>query len=347
MRRMHAFAAELFIAVAFVSILCSCGGNSSSTNTSNTSTNISGGLGCVPGQDPACKSIQVKQSDGTTVQRTYAVHVPANFVAGSSALVVALHAGGQNGEGYETWSELDSTADLDGFAVAYPDGSQTDPSLGVGLCWNFFYSTYYGSSTPPDDSAFLRQMIVSLESSLQPNPKKIYVTGLSCGGLMAHRAAVELSDLVAAAGVISGWLYRMPVNSPQSVPPAKSPISVLMLHGDTNNEYCGDPPGVDPTTASCDIAFNYWAGPNGDNCTTLDTTQPLCDLTQNLTAVIEKDASGCAGNTEVKFYRLVGAGHTTPMNNIDISQFNSNLNATTGTHTNDVLWNFFAAHPKQ
>ena len=54
------------------------------------------------------------------VTRAYLLHVPANFHANTSALVVALH--GSNGSGLRLMntSGLNATADKAGFAVAYP-----------------------------------------------------------------------------------------------------------------------------------------------------------------------------------------------------------------------------------
>jgi poly(3-hydroxybutyrate) depolymerase len=57
-----------------------------------------------------------------------------------------------------------------------------------------------------DDVGFFRRHIAALQSSVEPDPKKIYVTGLSSGALMSHRLGVQLSDLVAGIGVVEGAL---------------------------------------------------------------------------------------------------------------------------------------------
>ena len=84
-----------------------------------------------------------------------------------------------------------------------------------------------------------------------------------------------------------------------------------MLHGDRDSAvaYCDG-----QTYASQEQSFNYWSRAN--RCSTTDTAAPLCDP-QGITSVAEKDATGCARGTEVKFYKLLGGQHdwyTIPMN---------------------------------
>ena len=233
-----------------------------------------GGLGEAPGcatvPDPTCHSITVKQSDGSLSARNYVLHIPANFPATSGALVVALHGSGESGLEFEQHTQLDTTSEVDGFAVAYPDGSPT-PRDGNLREWNWYFNGNPSTTDVlPDDVAFIRQLITSLQATLQVNPKKIYVTGVSAGGLMAVRAGVEISDLVAAIAPLSGALTAQEVGlgeSPSVVPAALGPVSVIMLHADKDHNvpYCGD-----NFNASQDPTFNYWVA--ADAATTLDTT---------------------------------------------------------------------------
>jgi hypothetical protein len=60
-------------------------------------------------------------------------------------------------------------------------------------------------------------------------------------------------------------------------------------------------------------------------------------------------ASRCGANAEGRFYKLVGGTHTwntIPMNVFGQVPFNPNFDGTTGITTRDIIWNFFAAHPK-
>ena len=295
---------------------------------------------CNPQQDANCHSLTVNG-----VVRTYLLHVPANFQPNSSALVIALAGGGNNAADTETGTQLDAKSDQVGFAVAYPD-ELIDSSQG-GTNWAFFFDDF------TDDIGFLRQLITTLQASVHPDPKKIYVTGGSSGAAMSHRVGVQLSDLVAAIGVVEGSLDAVSAGDTQThvVPPAMAPVSVLIFHGDQDAKvpYCGGVQTGGATVASQDQAFNYWVGSMANNCSTIDTAAPLCDASGGISQVVEKDGTGCKSNVEVKFYRLIGGAHQwylTPMNVAGQIPYNPYLNSISGTTTNDILWNFFAAHPK-
>jgi len=273
--------------------------------------------------------------------REYLLHVPANFHAGTSGLVIALH--GSQGSGLQLMnrSGLNAESDAMGFAVAYPF-SLVSPGAGF-TEWNEFYNHSYGTNAP-DDVGFIRQVILDVQQTLNPDPKRIYVTGLSNGGMMAHRIGVELSSLVAAIGVIEGTLVSPGAVS--SVPAAAASVSVLILHGDQDPVVpcCSAPP-----VASQQETFSYWSGASANACTTFDTSQPICDGQGNPTSVVEKRATGCRGGTEVQYYRIEGGVHqwyTIPMNVVGRTPYNPDFNASTGVTTNDILWKFFAGHPK-
>jgi len=316
---------DVFCAVLLLSLsLISCGGGISST---------ASGESCNGQQGTTCQSLT---TGGVT--RTYLLHVPTNFQKNSSALVIVLHGSGGNGLGMEVGTGFSDLADQIGFAVAYPDGL-FDSSSGQ-TNWAYFFKDF------TDDVGFLHQLIDAVQANIQPDPKKIYVTGLSSGALMSQRVGVQLSDLVAAIGAVEGGLF---INSPANsaiVPPAVAATSLVILHGDQDQTvpYCGN-----PSDASQELTFNYWSGTSGNSCSNSDTSTPLCDSQGNITAIYEKSASNCKGSTEVKFYKLLGGIHTwytVPMNVTGQIPFNPDFNSTTGVTTTNILWNFFAAHPR-
>jgi polyhydroxybutyrate depolymerase len=270
------------------------------------------------------------------VVRTYRLHVPGSFQKNASALVVVLHGSGGNGLGMEVGTGFSSLGDQMGFAVVYPDG--LFESMGGQTNWAYFFNDF------TDDVAFIRQLLQALQASIQFDPRQVYVTGLSSGALMSHRLGVQLADRVAAIGVVEGALFSSVTSSGAPVPAPVAPVSVLMLHGDrdTTIPLCGT-----PTFASQDRTFTFWAG--SLSCSRLDSADPICDGQGNITPGTEKSASGCAANTEVRFYRLIGGTHTwntVPMNIPGQAPFNPGFDASTGTTTTDILWRFFAAHPK-
>jgi polyhydroxybutyrate depolymerase len=318
------------------SVFSSCGGGGGSNNTQPASA-----VSTCSAQDPECHSIAV-----SGVTRTYVLHLPAGFQMGTGSLVVVLHGSGQNAAGIEDLSQFRVKADAAGFAVAFPEGlvqNSTEPE------WSFYYNNFV------DDIGFLRQLIAKLQADLQVPIGRTYVTGISAGGLMTHRVGIELSNQISAIAVVSGAVAANPGDSPShpSLPQSPAgPVSVLILHGDQDAKvpYCG---GISTTGhanfSSQEETFNYWTAAAANNCSSFDTALPLCDAQGNITAIVEKDATSCRTNTEVKLFRLTGGQHNWYNSSMNVPgqvPFNPRFDATTGVTTNDIIWNFFQAHSK-
>lgn len=309
--------------------LLSCGGGggggSASVNTSATSGTLAADCG-QPGS----------RCTGLAGGLNYILYVPANFQPNVSGLVLALHPRSSTGEFMESLTRLNRKADEAGFAVLYPE---------TGLrWWNWFFR-------PGADSEAIRTIISTVQVKLKADPKRIYATGYSDGAEMTHRIGVELGDILAAIAPVSGTLYEGA--APAVMPIAKGAVSVLILHADipvSNSFYiCGT-----PNHPSQDVIFEYWTGPSANNCSTLNTTDKICGAQGLLTV---KKATGCKDSAEVLFYPILNGSHgwynvagnwSVPINtSVGLLQpYNPNFNETTGITTNDIIWNFFAAHPK-
>ena len=103
------------------------------------------------------------------------------------------------------------------------------------------------------------------------------------------------------------------------------------------------------TDASQDQTFDYWTSNLADSCVSLDPPMPLCDGQGNVTAVVVKRGAVCRNGSTVTLYRLIGGRHIWYGGLLNVpgqTPFNPALDAATGTTINDVIWNFFAAHPK-
>jgi len=81
--------------------------------------------------------------------------------------------------------------------------------------------------SPADDIAFVRALILNLDSSLPIDPKAIYATGISNGGFFSNRLACDLSDKIAAIASVAATMPEtlLPVCNPSR------PISVMYVHG--------------------------------------------------------------------------------------------------------------------
>src|SRR5919198_1032740 len=94
----------------------------------------------------------------------------------SMAVVIDLHGARTNGFLEELATRFDGQADRLGWLVAYPDGF-ADGWEPYGCC----------NHAGVNDVAFVSELIGRLESSDSVDPERVYVTGLSRGGMMAYR----------------------------------------------------------------------------------------------------------------------------------------------------------------
>ncbi len=153
------------------------------------------------------------------IDRTWFIHVPASLDDSQPApLVLAMHGFTSNATIHEGLSGMTEVAEENGFVVVYPNG--VDNAWNAGICCG-----------PPDraqnDVGFLREVVASVQSELNIDSERIYITGLSNGGAMTHRLACEAADLFAAATPVSFALPFSPITECQ---PSR-PISVLNFMG--------------------------------------------------------------------------------------------------------------------
>jgi len=91
---------------------------------------------------------------------------------------------------------------------------------------------------------------------------------------------------------------------------------------------------VDVDFASVQDSINFWVSFNG--CSSQPQTESFDD--------IQHEAwTGCAKSTSVELYTIIGGGHTWP------GGLKGRIRADAPTQTNSasqLIWEFFAAHPK-
>jgi polyhydroxybutyrate depolymerase len=135
-----------------------------------------------------------------------------------------------------------------------------------------------------DDEGFIRALIARLQREACVDDARVYATGISSGGAMAHLVACRAADVFAAAAPVSMGNGTTPCE------PAR-PISVVMVRGvldlvarfDGSSEY----PGAEED-------FAHWRDLNGCG----GEPQPVddeCDRYEN-----------CAGGVEVVACRVFG-----------------------------------------
>lgn len=256
------------------------------------------------------KSSTTQFPDGTSVHtinvagldRSYRVYKPAGLPR-SAPLVVMLHGGFGSGRQVERAYGWDQLADTAKFVVVYPDG--------IGRAWN----TGGGCCGRPghdgvDDVGFITATVSEIGKAVGIDPARVYVTGISNGGIMAYTLACH-TGMFAAIG---------PDAATQLDPcPSPHPTSVLHIHGtgDENIRYEGgrgtgvahiEGPPVPQLNA-------FWR--NVDHC-----AQPSTTTEGKLT----KSTADCPDKRSVVLVTVDGGGHQWP------------------PFATETLWRFFADH---
>jgi len=137
--------------------------------------------------------------------RSYILRLPPAMPPGGVPLVLVLHGGGGNGVNAESMTDFTSLARAKGFIVAYPDGSAR--GRGGLLTWNAGHCCGYAMQSNVDDVGFLSALIDDLRSRYPIDSKRVYVTGISNGAMMAHRVGRELPQKVAAIAPVVGDVF--------------------------------------------------------------------------------------------------------------------------------------------
>lgn len=155
-------------------------------------------------------------------QRSYLVHLPADRPNTPSAVVLVFHGGGGNAENAVRMSGFDRAADKHGFVAVFPDGSGRMQERF--LTFNSGNCCGAALDEKVDDVAFKRALIMDLTTIVSVDYQRLFVTGMSNGGMMAYRLACEAADLFAAAAPVAG------ANNLEACNPAR-PVAMLAVHG--------------------------------------------------------------------------------------------------------------------
>jgi polyhydroxybutyrate depolymerase len=265
-----------------------------------------GGGGGDGGDDPATPSTAQDISASLTagnLTRTYQAHVPAKAdSAAALPLVIALHGGNGSGASMRNLTSLDTVADANGFVVAYPDGYSESWADGRG--------TTDAEVAGVDDVAFIGALIDDIAARTPIDPRRVYVTGISNGGMMSLRLACALSSRIAAVAPVAA---AMPSALVASCAPARA-VPVMIVHGDQDSLIPRNggtvPLGAGGAVESTDASVALWNRLNG--CATTASSTTTVDTAADGTSIALSRYGGCRGGIDNRFYDVVGGGHTWP-----------------------------------
>jgi len=263
--------------------------------------------------------------DGRT--RTYSLNLPPNYYEDAGfSLVIAMHGGGGSAEQFETTSKLTEKANASHFIVVYPEGVVSTGALGA-RTWNAGGCCAYAIEHQIDDVKFIEQLIDKLVADYKIDPKKVYATGHSNGGMLSYRLACEISEKIAAIATSScTMVVKQPCDPSRAVP-------VLHIHSvvDEKVPYTGGTGISNAYFPPLDSILNVWSLVN--DCET------IAQVLHNDDDYKFTKWSDCSGQVTIHYYLTQDGGHAWAG-----GLAGGGINGDTPSvviNTNDLLWDFF------
>lgn len=269
-------------------------------------------------------------------KRTLRIYLPPGH-SEPLPVVLVLHGGGGTGGGMEwlTRRGFNRIADRDGAIVVYPDGIDHGWNDGRG-------ANRSAADAAVDDAGFLRALPAQLASLHPVDRARLYVTGISNGGMMSYRLACDAAEVFAAAAPVAA---NMAVELDGRCHPARArPLLIMNGVDDPIMPWHGGLIRVlwmtRGTVLSSEESAARWL--SLDHCGALEPQAVIEADPADGTSAAPRSAR-CADGGEVRLYEIRGGGHTWPrgepyLTPRIVGRVSRALDA------NETIWAFFRAH---
>lgn len=268
--------------------------------------------------------------------RKYLLYVPASYDASQLVpLVLFFHGGGGHMEQAVADYGWEEKADKEGLIVAFPNGSSRLPRQHLAT-WNAGNCCGYARDQNIDDISFVKQVVADIESRVNIDTARVFATGMSNGGMMAHRLACEMADIFTAVASVAG------TDGTLTCTPSR-PISVMHIHAkdDTHVLYGGgagkdvfrDESKVADFT-SVDETVRRWIERNHAN----PTPRRILDVPGAYADLYTSDRN----NAQVELVVTETGGHSWPGGKAVRGK-----SPTRAVIANDIIWDFFKAQVRE
>jgi len=268
-------------------------------------------------------------------------YVPAGLPAGAP-LVVALHGCTESAASYSTQTEWGNLADRFQFAVVFAEQQSANNSLS---CFNWFQPG--DIARDQGEALSIKQMVDTMTSAHGSDPARIFVTGMSAGGLMTEVMMAAYPDVFAGGAVNSGGPYACATSLIATTACQQGSVShTPQQWGDLVRGafpgYAGRLPRLvafhgasDTTVAPADLqqSVDQWSNVLG-----IDETADVNETFRTATHRVYRDASGRA---QIETYLISGMGHALT---VDVGS-NVDQGGATGAFSedHDIYSSYYAA----
>jgi polyhydroxybutyrate depolymerase len=269
--------------------------------------------------------------------RTWVAYVPARLQP-RPAIVLALHGSmGSPARAREAYGyDFDLLAEANGFLAVYPQGFEGH--------WNDsrLKGPYSAKTENVDDVGFLHALVDRLAKDHGADPAHVYLTGVSNGGQMALRLALQTPGFARAYAAV---VASVPAAGNLAVTPKETPVSMLLMNGtkDPFNPWNGGDVvlygvwGNRGPVLSAQASIEYFLQLDGLTGPPATTKFPDVDTSDGCTA--ERRRWSAPGKRSVTLISIVGGGHAVPHPATHGPRLLGNSNR--DFHAANEIWEFF------
>ncbi len=244
-----------------------------------------------------CSPVDKEKIEVDGIERTYTEHLPTYR---DYPLVIALHGGGESIKSFEGYSQLTELQESSGtFGVVYLQG--------VDKHWN---DGRVELNSSVDDVAFIEKIIKKYRAN---GANKVYVVGMSNGGVMAQRVACDLDTQIDGIGVVAA---TQSTYLRDHCPSKATALDALFIFGDKDTAFINSGEIVNPLKPQevrghhilITPTVDYWMQRN--NCLGVLVESATLDAENDSTIVHQYDVSPCSA--KVRYFGVEGGGHRWP-----------------------------------
>ncbi|WP_082221412.1 alpha/beta hydrolase family esterase [Herbaspirillum chlorophenolicum] len=220
-------------------------------------------------------------------------------------LIIALHGSGSTGSQLARNTGLTEIAEAAGYMVAYPNGTGLTIDART---WNSGGCCGYAQMHKVNDVAFIRALIDKLVSEGLADRSRVYIVGLSNGGMLAYRMAAEAPELFKGVAVVSAVLDLPPET-------VKAGVPILHIHG-SDDPFIPFLGGIGPKEAtqvprlSVAKTIDTWVKANGAD--PKPDVNDIPDTAGDGTSVRQYTYHSKSDPQAVVLYEIKGGGHNWP-----------------------------------
>jgi len=300
-------------------------------------------LPCANAKQTAHDDLTFQAMTYNGLQRTYYLHLPPQHSPTVRLpLVLALHGGGRaDGDELAKRTGYNQLADQEGFIAVYPNGIDAQWNDGRGKT-----ARKPDRSINIDDVGFLSTLIDHLIRDYNADPRRVYMTGLSNGGMMTLRMGCEAGSKLAA---IAPVIANMPVKIANSCRPG-FPLPLLLMNGTRDPMVPWQGGAVRffrkemGQVLSTEETIQFWK--NHNQCRALPDVEILPDIDESDHSTVRVVSYRCPDNyADVVLYTIDGGGHNFPGSHTpDLPRLLGNKN--NDINGPEVIWQFFMRYKK-